>query len=872
MSLKTYHQKRNFKVTPEPKGKAAAGHKKGLQYVIQKHDASRLHYDFRLELEGTLKSWAVPKGPSLDPGKKSLAVHVEDHPIDYGDFEGVIPKGQYGGGTVLLWDRGTWEPVGDPVEEYRAGKLHFILHGEKLKGEWSLVRMGGSAGGDGKNGGKNWLLIKSRDKYASTTRDILEDSPRSVKSKRTLQRIEEDREDVWSDEAKETAKLEKAKKSAMPTTLSPQLAMLAEHPPMGDQWIHEVKFDGYRVLAFIKAGKVKLLTRRGLDWTAKFAGIARALEKLKADSAIVDGEAVVLDGAGRSDFQALQSSMKDGRGAPAVYFAFDLPFCDGVDLREVPLVERKERLEKLLKESKLGPRINYSDHVRGEGEGVIEKACGMGLEGIVSKKADSSYVSRREPTWVKSKCGNRQEFIIIGYTDPQGSRTGFGSLLLGYHDDKGRLVYGGRVGTGFDEKGLRELGARLKKLGQDDPPTDVAPPRRERSGAHWVKPELVGEVRFTAWTRDGVLRHPAFIALRLDKEPGKIAREKPVEPKKLERLANEGARNSAPTLTLPRSTGRGDNSGGGGKKGTRANVSAERDDSQVAGVRLTHPEKELYPEEHITKRDVVEYYKAVQEWMLPHVVGRPLALLRCPEGLKEKCFFQRNWSENMPGAIGKIDVRGKGKHERHVTIRDLAGVISLVQMSVLEIHCWNCTNEDVEHPDQLIFDLDPGPDLAWNRVIEGARAVKRMLDSLKLPSFLKTTGGKGLHVVIPIEPGIDWASAKSFCKTIAEALSQDSKEFVANMRKDLRGGKIYIDYNRNDHFATAVAAYSTRGRAGAGVSMPLSWNDLGKLKSAAQFTVENAAEHCRKRKNDPWADFEKSRVDLRKAIEKRSGN
>jgi bifunctional non-homologous end joining protein LigD len=839
MSLSTYRSKRNFRVTPEPKGKTSPAHKVGLRYVIQKHDASRLHYDFRLELEGTLKSWAVPKGPSLNPGKKSLAVHVEDHPIDYGDFEGVIPKGEYGGGTVLLWDRGTWEPLGDPAEGYRAGKLHFVLHGEKLKGEWALVRMGGKAA----ENGKNWLLIKSRDKFASTTRDILEEAPRSVKSKRTLERIGEDRADVWSDDARETSKLENAKKSAMPTTLSPQLAVLAEHPPVGDQWIHEVKFDGYRALAFIKAGKVKLLTRRGLDWTAKFAGIARSLEKLKADSAIIDGEAVVLDGEGRSDFQALQSSMKNGGGVSPVYFAFDLPFCDGVDLREVPLIERKERLEKLLKQSRLGPRINFSDHVQGEGEGVIQKACGMGLEGIVSKKIDSSYVSRREPTWVKSKCGNRQEFIIIGYTDPQGSRTGFGSLLLGYHDDKGRLVYGGRVGTGFDAKGLRDLGARLEKLHQDDLPTEVAPPRREQIGAHWVKPQLVAEVRFTAWTRDGVLRHPAFIALRSDKEPEKIVREKPVEPQKLDRLGSNVKSKSNPS-----------------------------DDSQLAGVKLTHPDKELYPQKHVTKRDVAEYYQAVQEWMLPRVVDRPLALLRCPDGLKSKCFFQRNWSETMPGAIDKIQVGDGSKKEHHVTLHDLAGVISLVQISVLEIHCWNCTNDDIEHPDQLVFDFDPGPGVQWKRLIEAARELKKMLDSLKLPAFIKTTGGKGLHVVVPIEPNIDWTSAKSFSKTIAEAMARQSDAFVTNMRKDLRGGKIYIDFNRNDHFATAVAAYSTRGRPGAAVSMPIAWDDLGNLKSADQFTVENAAEHCRKRKTDPWKDFEKSRVDLRKAIEKNSEN
>jgi bifunctional non-homologous end joining protein LigD len=842
MSLKTYHQKRNFKVTPEPKGKTASGHEGDLRFVIQKHDASRLHYDFRLELNGTLKSWAVPKGPSLDPAKKSLAVQVEDHPLDYGDFEGVIPEGQYGGGTVLLWDKGTWQPLHDPAEGLKQGKLHFVLHGHKLKGEWALVRMHGSAG----ENGKNWLLFKVNDKFASKTRDILKDEPKSVKSKRTLEGIAEDREDVWSSDAKEIEKLKGADKTPMPKTLSPELAVLADHPPSGEQWLHEVKFDGYRLLAFIKAGKVQLLTRHGLDWTKKFAAIAAPLAKLKVDSAIIDGEAVVLDSAGRSDFQALQATLKNQAQRSPIYFAFDLPYCDGFDLRQVPLIERKQRLEEILKQSKQAPRINYSDHIRGQGDQVIQKACGMALEGIVSKKFDSPYVSRRDPTWLKSKCVNRQEFIIIGYTDPQGSRTGFGSLLLGYHDEKKRLVYAGRVGTGFDEKGLRGLHEQLEKLEQKEPPTDVDPPPRERRQAHWVKPELVGEVRFTAWTRDGYLRHPTFIALRSDKPAGKIVREKPVEPEKLGPLASA-------------------------RRNGRAKAS-ESEDSDPADVKLTHPDKELYPEEHITKQQVAQYYQAVQQWMLPHVVDRPLALVRCPEGLKGKCFFQRNWSETLPPAIGKIDVGDGKKREQHVTIHDLAGVISLVQMSVLEIHCWNCTNRDIEHPDQLIFDLDPGPDVPWKQVLEGARDVKRMLDSLKLPSFVKTTGGKGLHLVIPIEPNIDWTSAKSFCKTIAEALVAQSDSYVANMRKDLRGGKIYIDFNRNDHFATAVAAYSTRGRPGAGVSMPISWSDLGKLKSANQFTVENAAEHCRKRKADPWADFEKSRVDLRKAIQEKSRN
>jgi bifunctional non-homologous end joining protein LigD len=842
MSLKTYHQKRHFGTTPEPKG--AVGKKKnaGLQYVIQKHDASRLHYDFRLELDGTLKSWAVPKGPSLDPGRKALAVQVEDHPIEYGDFEGVIPKGEYGGGTVLLWDRGSWEPIGDAEAGLANGKLHFILHGEKLEGEWSLVRMHGEAGG----GGKNWLLMKINDEYASKSRDILADEPQSVKSKRSLEKIAGDREDVWSEGAEKAAKLTNAHKSPFPEKLSPQLAVLAEHPPAGEQWLHEIKFDGYRLLAFVKAGEVKLCTRHGLDWTAKFPAIAKAMARLKVDSAVVDGEAVVLDAEGRSDFQALQRTFKEKSGDVPVYFAFDLPFCDGQDLRDTPLLKRKEMLESVLQRGKLTPTINYSEHVLGNGEEMIAKACGMALEGIVSKRIDAPYVSRREPTWFKSKCGNRQEFVIIGYTDPKGARNGFGSLLLGYHGKDKGLVYAGRVGTGFDQTRLREMIRTLRGLERKDGPTDSAPPPRERRAAHWVEPKLVAEVSFTSWTHDGRLRHPVFVALRTDKPSAQIVREKPVEPEKVNLKLN------------------------GKKNGHRPPPKTGGD--ELAGVKLTHPDKLLFPDEKISKQNVADYYQVVQEWMLPHVVDRPLALLRCPNGLAGKCFFQRNWSETLPAAVDKVNVGEGSKKEQHVTIHDLAGVISLVQISVLEIHTWNCTDEDVEHPDQLIFDLDPGPDVPWKRIVEGARKLNRMLTSLKLPTFLKTTGGKGVHVTIPIEPNIDWESGKSFCKTIANALVGETDWFVANMRKDLRGGKIYIDYNRNGHFATAVAPYSTRGRAGAGVSMPITWDELGKLKSAGQFTVANAAKYVAKRKKDPWADFEQSRVDLRKIVQKVSSD
>jgi bifunctional non-homologous end joining protein LigD len=846
MSLAKYHEKRRFNRTPEPKGRTIKTPGPALRYVIQKHDASRLHYDFRLELDGVLKSWAVPKGPSLDPNRKSLAVQVEDHPIDYGDFEGVIPKGEYGGGTVLLWDKGTWQPFHDPAEGLKNGKLHFILNGEKLHGEWSLVRMHGKAGGDG----KNWLLIKLKDKYADSHADILADSPKSVKTSRSLDQIAGARDDVWSGDAKKTGHIPGATKSSWPKDFSPQLAVLSESPPSGDEWLHEIKFDGYRILARIKSGKVQLLTRNGKDWTQKFPAVAKAFAKLKVDSAIVDGEVVVLDKEGRSDFQSLQRALKHEESATPVCFAFDLPYCDGFDLRQTPLIERKKRLEQILIQSKLEPQITYSQHVQGNGDAVVKKACSMALEGVVSKRIDSPYVSRRDPTWLKSKCSQRQEMIVIGYTDPQGARQGFGSLLLGYHDDKKRLVYSGRVGTGFDEKFLKQTLRQLRALEQDNPPTDVPPPARERRNAHWLKPTLVAEIKFTGWTREGALRHPVFVAFRSDKPASQVVRELPVKPEKIVALSKS-------IRKTPR-----------GKITAMKQNNPEKD--SVAGVTLSHPDKILYPDSGTTKQNIADYYSHVQQWMLPHVINRPLALVRCPAGMSSKCFFQRNWTETLPPAVGKVNV-GQGKtKDFHVSVTDLSGIISLTQISVLEIHTWNCKNENVERPDQLIFDLDPGPDVPWKRVIEAARTLNRTLTSLHLPTFLKTTGGKGLHITIPIEPNIDWDSAKSFCATIAKSLAEKSDLFVANMRKDLRGGKVYLDYNRNGRSATAVAPYSTRSRAGAPVSMPISWDELGKLKSANQFTVENAARYLDKRKKDPWKDFERSRVDLHKVISQKS--
>ena len=913
MTLDTYRKKRDFARTAEPRGKVAATKSKRLRFVIQKHDASRLHYDLRLEVEGVLKSWAVPKGPSLDPAKKSLAVQVEDHPIAYGGFEGIIPAGEYGGGTVLLWDEGTWEPDGDPAEGLRAGKLHFSLDGSKLQGEWRLVQMHGRFG----DGGKNWLLIKSDDAFADATRDIAAEAPLSVKTKRSMEQIAKTKARVWTPDGEvkdsqvsqsghtvgkkkgskaRTAEDRNARKTharelreekprlvvehkghgangkrrtaarvTPPAGFSPQLAVLVDHPPTSDEWLHEIKFDGYRIMVFIEKGRVRLVTRNGNDWTSKFPTIAKSFEGLQTDDAVLDGEIVVLDARGASDFQALQAMLKDGEKVSPSMYLFDLPFCDGEDLRQTALIDRKNRLEKLLKRSRLDDSIRYSAHLVGDADDIVQKACGMKLEGIISKRRDSFYVSRREASWVKSKCDSRQEFVIVGYTEPQGSRSGFGALLLGYQDAKEQLVYAGRVGTGFDEKMLGSLHERLQKLSQRDPSTDVLPPARERRGAHWVKPVLVCEVRFSNWTRDGLLRHPAFIALRSDKPASQTKREVPVKSEEIE--AGEPAATKA--IAGQSKNRRVERGQGNSQKLARARTSKKESEDapvNVEGVRLTHPHKVLYPDAKVTKLQLAEYYQVVAKQMLPHVANRPLALVRCPDGQAGTCFFQRNHTDSLPEKVTGVDVSETGEKETHVTVTDLAGVLSLVQIGVLEIHLWNCRNKDIEHPDQLVFDLDPGPDVAWKQVVEVAHLLKRTLDGLKLPTFVKTSGGKGLHITVPIKPNIDWDTDKAFCKAIVESLEKTSDLVVSNMRKDLRGGKVYIDYNRNGRAATAVAPYSTRARAGAAISMPVTWDEVKKLKSADAFTVQNAAKYLEKRRVDPWAGFEKVRVDVRKAI------
>jgi bifunctional non-homologous end joining protein LigD len=788
-SLAAYRRKRDFTTTREPRGGTPG---RGRLYVIQKHAASRLHYDFRLELDGTLKSWAIPKGPSVDPKAKRLAVHVEDHPVEYGSFEGVIPKGEYGGGTVMLWDQGSWEPLGDPRKDYRDGRLKFRLHGRRLQGVWALVRMGGAAG----ENGKNWLLVKDRDS-ASGGREPVAVPASSVASGRSMEDIRKDGDRVWGRDGEEptgAAKLNAAGLADAPRgkprpDFTPMLATLAAEVPQGDGWIHEIKLDGYRTLAVVQKGRVALKSRNGLDWTARFPEIAAAIRALPMTNGVVDGEVVALASNGKSDFQLLQNHLKSKTKNGVVYFAFDLPFFDGRDLRKLPLTARKRVLGSLLSRAS-GSRVRFGEHFDGSGERVFEQACKLGLEGIVSKRADSPYESRRAKSWLKIKCSGRQEFVIAGWTDPQGGRTGFGSLVLAHHDDNGGLVYAGKVGTGFDQKLLSDLSWRFSKLARKERTLRDAPASETR-GVHWVKPELVAEVSFTEWTRDGRLRHPSFLGLREDKRPAEVV--------------GERVRAAAP---------------------------------------LTHPDRVLWPEGKITKADLAAHYESVAALMLPQVAGRPLAIVRCPEGRTGPCFFQKHAAK---------------KSSEHLSIDDLDGLIGLVQMGALEIHPWGAKSQDIERPDRLVFDLDPGPGVTWSRVVDGAFTVRDRLAEFSLASFVRTTGGKGLHVVVPLTGRVSWDDLKAFARGIADGLVQREPErYIATAAKSRRSGRIFIDWLRNAQGATAIASYSTRKLPGAPIATPLSWDELRRVKSGDAFKLRGFEKRLAKA-GDPWKGLAEAR-------------
>jgi len=899
MSLETYHEKRNFTRTKEPRGRPSR--RKGHEFVIQKHDARSLHYDFRLELGGVFLSWAVPKGPSLDPKVKRLAMQTEDHPLDYGDFEGVIPEGEYGGGTVLLWDRGTWEPEGDPDDMYRRGRLSFALHGEKLHGSFHLVR---TAGG-GKRDDRRWLLFKSRDEEARPGSDaeVLEVHPNSVASGRDLESIADDPDHVWTSHAasskqvaaknapsenapaKKTAarKARAGKRGTLPDFVEPELATLAPEAPPGDGWLHEIKLDGYRILARLEDGHARLLSRRGHDWTPRLPSIASALGTLPVTSALLDGEVVVLDDRGVSDFQSLQNSMEAGRDVRCVYFAFDALFVDGNDVRALPLSERKAVLRAMFERNQ-NPRLRFGDHVEGDGPAFFERACALGLEGIVCKRADSKYTSGRGRSWLKVKCLQQQEFVVGGYTEPAGSRSGLGALLVGVRED-GELRYAGKVGTGFTRASLVELAQRLAPL-ERGAPAFVNPPKARR-GVHWVEPRCVAQIAFVERTQDGLIRHASFQGLRDDKPAkevrlesaeavGKGTKQKAGAGSKGRTSRSEGApsRSGAAASSRASSPSKPSTSSARGKaeKSTAARVPATRRSRKaepapleldVTRLEITHPDRVLFPEPGITKRELMLYYARVARWMLPHVAQRPLMLVRCPEGEGQQCFHQKHPSRGMPKAVQTLSVPQKKGPEDNLMIRDVEGLLGLVQMGALEIHSWGSRADQLDCPDQLVFDLDPDEGLPWRHVLDAAHTLRDRLSGDGLTSFVRLTGGKGLHLVVPVEPRTRWDQAKAFCESTARAMVQAEPErYVATMTKQRRKGRLFIDYFRNGLGATAVCNYSTRARPGAPVAAPISWDELDASARPDRFTVQNIERRLASLDGDPWSTFDEARAPI----------
>jgi len=865
MALERYRQKRDFRVTPEPAGKVGQRRARGLKFVIQKHAASRLHYDFRLELNGVLLSWAVPKGPSLDPNDKRLAMHVEDHPLEYGDFEGVIPPKQYGAGTVMVWDRGTWLPKTDPAEAYAKGRLKFELEGEKLKGGWNLVRSR-----SGKYGGENsWLLFKEADEFARLGSQALiaEDRPDSVVTGRSLQQIAADADRVWhsnksvaanvkagairksgSNLVVGLAKIKGARKAPLPDLLEAQLATSAKAPPTGPAWVHEIKYDGYRMLCRIAKQQVRMISRNGKDWTGDFPPLARALAVLPVDQAWLDGEVVALDANGRTNFQALQKALSAADSRGLKYLAFDLLYLDGYDLRGVVLTERKRLLRDLL--SSAPAAIQYSEHFAAPGPAFFKNVGDLGLEGMVSKRADLPHRAGRGPAWQKIKCLRRQEMVIGGFTDPEGSRQGFGALLLGVYQPDGKLAYAGKVGTGFSDASLATLSRALSSLVQNKSPFHNPPQGAEARRAHWVKPVLIAEVSFTEWTDDGTLRHPVFQGLRADKDAGEVVREPSVAPT-LSRPSAEPPPRIAP----------------------RSKTQPVTDKNAVAGIALTNPDKKLYPEAGVTKRALALYYAAVGESMLPHLRGRPLTLLRCPNGWNEECFYQKKAEDGVNAAISRVEIENSdGSTALYMMADSVPAIVALLQMGVLEIHPWGSRAPNLGFPDRIIFDLDPDDAVGWDELRQAALIVKTLLENIGLAPFLKTTGGKGLHVVAPIEPGVGWEHVKGFTKAVAEFLERTfPARFTSKLLKISRRGKIFIDYLRNSEGATAVAAYSTRARANAPVSTPVAWSELSRDLRLDHFNIGNVPKRLAKAKADPWRDIAEAAVALSPAAMARVG-
>ncbi|WP_445190769.1 DNA ligase D [Sphingomonas sp. Tas61C01] len=798
-SLATYRSKRDFAKTREPAG--ATGKTAGNGFIVQKHDATRLHYDFRLELDGVLLSWAVTRGPSLDPDDKRLAVRTEDHPLDYATFEGTIPKGQYGGGTVMLWDTGTWEslPGKDPRKTLAEGHLHFFLHGRRMKGEWIMIRLKPR----GKEKGENWLLRKVADEHAAGSDDLIGTHLTGVLSGLTMAEIAAGKPPpktkagaTKKTPAKAKSKaLAKPKPAETPPPFRPvQLATLVDHVPAGNAWLHEMKYDGYRTLIAIGGGEGRAYTRSGLDWTDKFAPVVADAATLDAGSALLDGEAVVLDAKGRTSFQGLQGALKENPGA-ILYYAFDLLELDGADLTALPLIERKEKLKALIGDGT--DKVRYSDHIVGRGEDLFGSFCDAGLEGVISKRADARYVGARSSGWLKTKCIKRQEFVVVGWT-PSDKQRGFRALLLGVNEG-GKLRYAGKTGTGFSADEIDRLMALMAPLEVDK--RTVEAPRAAVRGAHWLKPKLVAEVAYMEVTGDGVLRHSSYLGLRLDKKAAAVVMEK-----------------EAPVETV--------------------------DTPEPTTVRITNRERVIFPEGKITKGELADYYQTVSGIMLPWAGSRPISLVRCPQGRGKKCFFQKHDAGSFGDHVHHVGIAEKDGHdEPYLFVDDAEGLVTCVQMGSIEFHGWGARIEDVEKADRLVFDLDPDEGLAFTDVVSAAFHVQDMLSQMGLVTFPMVTGGKGVHVIAPLTPQAEWPAVKDFAHRFAMALAQaEPDRFTAALAKAKRTGRIFIDYLRNQRGATAVMPYSVRAREHAPVAVPITWEELRTLDGAARWHVGDAAD------------------------------
>lgn len=833
MRLRKYHKKRNFSKTPEPKGKISH-HYKNL-FVVQKHAASHLHYDLRLELHGVLLSWAVPKGPCLDPSVKRLAMHVEDHPVEYGSFEGIIPEGEYGAGTVLLWDTGQWHSEDkNPTQAYHSGHLRFTLDGEKLKGRWSLIKFKS-------DNDKSWFFIKVKDKYAKplSDYDITVEEPNSVVTNQSIVELADNYEKIWSQnksqkiQSKNKKKISSLKKitlnlpkSPFDNRIYPELATLVNQPPTGDAWLHEIKLDGYRIIACKNGENVQLFSRRQKDWGEFFPNVLEAVKHLPINKVILDGEVVVLDKNHKSNFQLLQNAIKSSTKTHFIYYIFDLIYYKEFNLTSLPLVERKEILQKFIETN--GATLRYNDHIIGRGNEVFAHVCQMGLEGILSKRMDSPYEQKRSKSWLKIKCLNRQEFVVGGYSNPKGGRGYFGSLYLGVYNTNKELVYCGNVGTGFNSESLKSIYQLLQKYKTKKNPFNKSVPGVKT--ANWVLPKLVAEVEFLEWTKDGLIRQGSFKGLRNDKPAEKIIRE---QEQRIENMAPDQKLHvwhTSKPIKIP--------------------------------FKLTNSHKILYPEDKITKLDLANYYNEIKRWILPYITNRPLTLVRCPESYK-KCFYQKHITESSPKALHTIPIKEKNEIEDGIYIDDFEGLMSLIQLGTLEIHPWGSRIKKVEYPDMIIFDLDPAPDVKWKQIVDTALLVRDQLADYKLTSFVKTTGGKGLHIVVPIKPEYEWDIVKEFAHVFVKFLvATYPTRYVGEMSKHKRKGKIFIDYLRNQRGATAIAAYSTRARQGAPVSTPLGWDELSSDYEENVYTIFSLPARLKKLKKDPWANFFKIKQSL----------